>query len=37
MRIGFGKNTIEYMYDKILDQLFENNGNGKFLVGPDKK
>ena len=34
--IAVRKNGIGYMYDKISEQLFGNNGTGNFVIGPDK-
>ena len=30
------KNGIGYMYDKISNKLFSNQGTGEFILGPDK-
>ena len=30
------KDGIGYMYDKISNQLFSNQGTGNFILGPDK-
>jgi hypothetical protein len=32
VRIG----NVGYMYDKVSGQLFENQGTGNFILGPDK-
>ena len=30
------KNGVGYMYDKVSGQLFGNQGEGQFIIGPDK-